>query len=137
MIVPTRRLLVLCTAVTVLMLAPVQAGAASKRQGRAEAGRTIFNGKGTCYYCHGEDGRRDRLPALRKDTADLIARLNPPPADLRNAGSLKRGDDTMRAQLIREGHPGTGMFPDTTVTDDELLDLLAYLAALRSHPFSE
>lgn len=31
---------------------------------------------------------------------------------------------------IREGHPGMGMFPDTTMTDQELIDTLAYLALL-------
>jgi hypothetical protein len=34
-------------------------------------------------------------------------------------------------KIIREGHPGTGMFPDTRMTDQELADTLAYLAQLR------
>ncbi len=36
-----------------------------------------------------------------------------------------------RFNAIREGHPGTGMFPDTTMTTQELTDTLAYLALLR------
>ncbi len=100
-------------------------------QGNAGTGRSLFNGKGVCYYCHGVDGRIDKRPELAADTAALIARLNPPPADLRNAKALHLKNDKQRAQAIREGHPGTGMFPDTTMTDQELADTLAYLAFLR------
>lgn len=103
----------------------------AKRQGNAEAGRSVFNGKGICYYCHGRDGYRDKLPQLEADTAALIARLNPHPPDLRNPKSLRLTSDNARAKAIREGHPGTGMFPDTTMTDREVADLLAYLAVLR------
>ena len=100
-------------------------------QGNAEAGRGLFNGKGVCYYCHGMDGYRDKLPQLEADTAALIARLNPPPADLRNSKALHLKNDKQRTKAVREGHPGTGMFPDTTMTDQELADTLAYLTLLR------
>lgn len=99
--------------------------------GSPEAGRSIFNGKGVCFYCHGIDGDRHRLPRLERETAALIARLSPPPADLRNPKGLRLTTDEARAKAIREGHPGTGMFPDTTMTDQELADTLAYLAVLR------
>src|SRR5512146_437887 len=101
------------------------------QQGNAEAGRSVFNGKGVCYYCHGMDGHRDQLPQLAADTAALIAQLNPQPSDLRNPKSLRLTGDKARAKMIREGHPGTGMFPDTTMTNQELADTLAYLALLR------
>lgn len=107
------------------------AKAKAEPQGRAEAGRSVFNGKGVCYYCHGMDGYRDKLPQLAADTAALIAQLNPQPTDLRNPKSLHLKTDKQRARIIREGHPGTGMFPDTTMTDQELADTLAYLAQLR------
>jgi mono/diheme cytochrome c family protein len=107
------------------------AGSKGQRLGDAEAGRSIFNGKGVCYYCHGMDGRRDKLPQLEAGTASLIARLDPQPADLRNPKSLKLTSDKLRARVIREGHPGTGMFPDNTISDQELTDTLAYLAVLR------
>lgn len=99
--------------------------------GNAEAGRSVFNGKGVCYYCHGVDGYRDTLPQLESHTVELIGQLNPPPPDLRNAKSLKLGTDKERARAIREGHEGTGMFPDRTMTDQELADTLAYLSLLR------
>jgi len=103
----------------------------AKQRGDAKAGRSVFNGKGVCYYCHGVDGYRDKLPRLAADTAALIAQLNPPPGDLRDPKTLRLKTDRQRARAIREGHSGTGMFPDTTMTDEELTDTLAYLAALR------
>jgi cytochrome c553 len=106
-------------------------GKGSSRQGEATAGRSVFNGKGVCYYCHGMDGYRDKLPQLDAQTAVLIAQLNPQPADLRNPNALRLTTDKARAKAIREGHEGTGMFPDTRMTDQELADTLAYLAELR------
>jgi cytochrome c553 len=113
-------------------------GKETGNQGDAEAGRAVFNGKGVCYYCHGIDGNRDQPPQLATDTAALIAQLNPQPTDLRNPKALRLKSDRSRSKAIREGHPGTGMFPDTTMTNQELADTLAYLAALRKegHPKS-
>ena len=99
--------------------------------GDAERGRAVFNGKGVCYYCHGMDGKMEQRPQLAVDTAALIAQLNPPPVDLRSPKSLHLKNDKQRAHAIREGHPGTGMFPDRRMTDQELTDTLAYLALLR------
>ena len=104
----------------------------ARGQGNAEAGRTVFNGKGVCHYCHGIDGHLDKPPPLASDTAALIAQLNPPPADLRNPKSLRLVSDKARAKAIREGHTGTGMFPTTTLTEQELADTLSYLTALRN-----
>jgi len=104
----------------------------TKAAGDAERGRAVFNGKGVCHYCHGIDGNKNQRPQLTADTATLITQLNPPPVDLRNPEALHLKSDKQRARAIREGHPGTGMFPDTTMTDQELIDTLAYLALLRN-----
>jgi mono/diheme cytochrome c family protein len=104
--------------------------------GNAAAGRDVFNGKGICHYCHGIDGHRDKRPQLAPDTAALIAQLNPPPADLRNSKTLRLKSDKARAKAIRDGHPGTGMFPTTTLTNQELTDTLSYLAILRNEGHS-
>lgn len=127
-----------CLAVEFVHLPEMNAWAGSpppskstKVAGDAERGRAVFNGKGVCYYCHGIDGKMDRRPQLAPDTATLIAQLNPPPVDLRSPKSLHLKTDKQRARAIREGHPGTGMFPDTRMTDQELTDTLAYLALLR------
>jgi mono/diheme cytochrome c family protein len=103
----------------------------TKAAGDAQRGRAVFNGKGVCYYCHGIDGNKDQRPQLAADTAALIAQLNPPPVDLRDPKALYLKTDKQRARAIREGHPGTGMFPDTRMTTQELIDTLAYLAVLR------
>jgi mono/diheme cytochrome c family protein len=103
----------------------------TKMAGDVERGRAVFNGKGVCYYCHGIDGNKDQRPQLAVDTAALIAQLNPPPTDLRNPKVQYLTSDKQRAHAIREGHPGTGMFPDTTMTNQEMTDTLAYLAVLR------
>jgi len=107
------------------------ASSGQKAQGDAEQGRAIFNGKGVCSSCHGVDEYRDQPPQLEADTAMLIAQLNPPPPDLRNRKTLRLTTDKARFNAIREGHPGTGMFPDTTMTAQELTDTLAYLEVLR------
>ena len=109
-----------------------QASQSTSAQGDAGIGRAVFNGKGVCYYCHGVDGHIDKRPELAADTVALIARLNPPPADLRNSKMLHLKNDKQRMKAIREGHPGTGMFPDKTMTNQELADTVAYLALIRN-----
>lgn len=125
--------LVLCEGSSV-QAAGQQKNPSATAQGDAGVGRVVFNGKGVCYYCHGVDGHIEKRPQLAADTAALIARLNPPPVDLRNLKTLHLKTDKQRTHAIREGHPGTGMFPDTTMTNQELADTLAYLAVLRNEP---
>jgi len=108
-----------------------------KLKGNITQGREIFNGKGVCYYCHGIDGYLHKIPRLEADTAKLIAKLNPPPTDLRNPDVQRLKTNKERARAIREGHPGTGMFPDTTMTDQDLADTLLYLALIRKDPHPE
>lgn len=132
----SRRCLVFTAAFAWLLAYGVASAASGKsdqsgRQSHAQAGRSVFNGKGVCYYCHGVDGYRDKVPQLDAETAVLIARLNPQPADLRDAKRLRLTTDKARAKIIREGHEGTGMFPDAMMTDQELADTLSYLALLR------
>lgn len=112
---------------------PPPKGTAAER-GDVGRGRSLFNGKGICSFCHGTDGFIDRRPQLAPQTAEIIARLNPPPADLRNPAVLRLSTDKERFRAIREGHSGTGMFPDITLEDAEIIDLLAYLSALRREP---
>ncbi|HRI37330.1 MAG TPA: hypothetical protein PLO50_02115 [Nitrospira sp.] len=116
---------------------PPAAQPSGKLKGNILRGRDIFNGKGVCYYCHGIDGYLYRTPRVEADTAKLIAKLNPPPSDLRNPDVLHLKTNQERARAIREGHPGTGMFPDTTMTDQDLADTLLYLALIRKDPHPE
>ena len=100
-------------------------------KGNARQGQALFNGKGICHYCHGVDGVLDKKPQLKPDTAAAIAKLSAGAPDLRNRAGLTLKDNKARFRAIREGHPGSGMLPDTTLSDQDITDLLAYLASLR------
>ena len=100
-------------------------------KGNAGQGQALFNGKGICHYCHGVDGAIDKKPQLKPDTAAAIAKLATTAPDLRNRAALTLKDNKARFRAIREGHPGGGMLPDTTLSDQDIADLLAYLAGLR------
>lgn len=105
-----------------------------KRQalkGNAGQGQALFNSKGICHYCHGVDGVLDKKPALKPDTAAAIAKLSAGAPDLRNRAMLRLKDNKARFRAIREGHPGSGMLPDTSLSDQDITDVLAYLASLR------
>jgi mono/diheme cytochrome c family protein len=106
-----------------------------KRKANVERGRNIFND--SCYYCHGMDGYLDRLPQMEEKIAAQIARLNPPPTDLRDPGVLRLKTNKERARAIREGHPSTGRFRDFTMTDRDMADTLFYLAFIRKDPNPE
>lgn len=107
-----------------------------KSQGDAERGRKIFNGKGICSYCHGIDGHIDQRPELTPNTMEAITHRDPPPANLRDPSSLKATTDKARFDAIRDGHIGTAMFPDRTLTDEEIVDTVAYLSTLRGEKAS-
>jgi mono/diheme cytochrome c family protein len=108
-----------------------------KPKANVERGRNIFHGKGACAHCHGMDGYLDRLSPTKEDIAARIARLSPPPTDLRDPGMHRLKTNKDRARAIREGHPGTGMFPDFIMTDQNMADTLFYLAFIRKDPNPE
>jgi mono/diheme cytochrome c family protein len=111
--------------------ADVEPASDATAKGDGDRGRLIFNGKGICFYCHGQDGDLNQRPRLAPDLAGIIARLDPQPTDLRQPRGLKLTSDRERVRAIREGHAGTGMFPDAQLTDEEIVHLLAYLAVPR------
>lgn len=100
--------------------------------GEADRGKAIFNGIGGCFNCHGSDGVITHLPRHSPQLAEELARLAPPPADLRNPARLKSQTDADRLRSIKFGHPGTAMFPKKFLSEREVSDLLAYLAELRN-----
>ncbi len=108
---------------------------AVKPKANVERGRNIFHG--SCSYCHGMDGYLDRLPQMEETIAARIARLNPPPTNLRDPGVLRLKTNQERARAIREGHPSTGRFRDFTMTDRDMADTLFYLAFIRKDPNPE
>lgn len=107
------------------------AGDSNAMKGDSTKGQALFNGKGICHYCHGIDGAIDKKPALKPDTLAAIAKYAAAAPDLRNRAVQKLKDNKARFGAIREGHPGSGMFPDSTLSDQDITDLVSYLAALR------
>ena len=61
----------------------------------------------------------------------MTDRLPAPPANLRNPGTLKSRNDEDRFRSIKLGHPGTAMYPKNLLRDEDIRDLIAYLATLR------
>ncbi|MFM8552572.1 MAG: c-type cytochrome [Nitrospiraceae bacterium] len=105
---------------------------AAIQPGDANRGRALFNGIGGCFNCHGYDGVLSRRPKVSPQLAEEVARLTPPPADLRDQARLKAETEQDRLRSIKFGHPGTAMFPKKFLMKQELADLLAYLATLRA-----
>jgi hypothetical protein len=124
---------VLCAGVIPFSLALADAPAQDTVTASADAefGRQIFNGKGICSYCHGQDGYIGERPSLKPETEAVIKRLAPHPPNLRNAAALRVRTDPERFALIRKGHTGTGMLPDTRLIEKEITQILAYLSVLR------
>ena len=100
--------------------------------GDPEKGRQVFHGKGICHFCHGQNGDPEDLPELKPETLRTVRGLRPQPPDLRRPKALKLKSDSQRFLIIREGHEGTGMLPDTTLSNQEIRDVIAYLATLRA-----
>ncbi|MFN3681963.1 MAG: c-type cytochrome [Nitrospira sp.] len=105
-----------------------------KLKGNVARGREIFNGSGACHFCHGIDGYLGRTARLEPKAAELIATLNPPPSDLRNPAALRLKTNKERTRAIREGHASSNLLSQQVMTDQDLADLLMYLAFLRKDP---
>jgi mono/diheme cytochrome c family protein len=105
--------------------------AQERSSGDPERGRQVFHGRGICHYCHGQNGDPEFLPELRPETLRTIRGLRPQPPDLRRPEALRLKTDKQRFVIIRDGHEGTGMLPDSTLSNQEIRDVVAYLATLR------
>ncbi|MGC3975956.1 MAG: cytochrome c [Nitrospira sp.] len=111
---------------------PASAPASSwSLRGDANNGRQLYHELGGCAICHGIDGQLHSRPPM---SADLVARLNAlprPPADLRHPANQTSQSDEDLYRSIKLGHPGTAMYPKTLLRDEDIRDLIAYLAVLR------
>ena len=82
------------------------------------AGREIYTN--TCIRCHGIDGR-----------GAMGIQLVPQPADLSSQAVQSRLDASL-FKRIHDGKPNTAMGAwSTTLSDDEIWDVLAYVRTLR------
>jgi len=82
-------------------------------------GKRIFEGKGTCFNCHGKSGKGDG-PAGKV--------LNPGPRDFTNCKFHKRRKDGELFWIIKNGSPGTGMVPliPSAISEEEAWKVIAY-----------
>ena len=102
--------------------------------GDATKGKNLFNGKGACDACHGDLGQVDQ--SLDR-TGGQVAEMNPKRPSLRIPQSLKLTTDKQRFRAIKYGIPGTIMMPMPHISDDEIIDVLAYLRDLRQESNAE
>lgn len=102
--------------------------------GDATKGKNLFNGKGACDACQGDLGQVDQS---FDRTVGQVAEMNPKRPSLRNPQSLKLTTDKQRFRAIKYGIPGTIMMPMPHISDDEIIDVLAYLRDLRQESNAE
>ncbi len=82
-------------------------------------GKALFEGKGTCFNCHGKEGNG-------QGPAGKI--LNPSPRDFTNCKFHKKRKDGELFWVIKNGSPGTGMVPliPAAITEEEAWTIINY-----------
>jgi len=101
------------------MKSPLYKRAKSASADIVAEGKKIFEGKGTCFNCHGKSGQGDG-PAGKV--------LNPGPRDFTNCKFHKKRKDGELFWIIKNGSPGTGMVPlvPSAINEDEAWKVIAY-----------
>jgi cytochrome c5 len=82
-------------------------------------GKALFEGKGTCFNCHGKGG----------DGAGPAGKvLNPSPRDFTNCKFHKKRKDGELFWVIKNGSPGTGMVSliPSAITEEEAWTIINY-----------
>lgn len=82
-------------------------------------GKAVFEGKGTCFTCHGMSGKGD---------GDAGKALDPTPRDFSNADFHKLRTDGEMFWVIKNGSAGTGMisYNPAMITDEETWQVILY-----------
>ncbi len=83
-----------------------------------EKGKALYNGKGTCFNCHGTDGGGNGPAA---------AKLNPAPRNFRHHGFWHHRTEGELFWVIKHGSPGTAMIGfGPVLSDEEIWSLIQY-----------
>jgi len=83
-----------------------------------ERGKELYEGKGTCFNCHGMDGGGNGLAA---------AKLNPAPRNFRHHGFWRHRTEGELFWVIKHGSPGTAMIGfGSLLSDEEIWSLIQY-----------
>ena len=82
-------------------------------------GKALFETKGTCFNCHGKEGKGD---------GPAGAILNPSPRNFTNCKFHKKRKDGELFWVIKNGSPGTGMVSlvPGTITEEEAWTIINY-----------
>ena len=82
-------------------------------------GKTLYDGKGACFNCHGKDG---------DGNGPLAAQLNPSPRNFRHHGLWRHRTEGEIFWVIKNGSPGTSMVGfGGQLTDKEIWSIIQYL----------
>ncbi len=83
------------------------------------AGKALYEGKGTCFNCHGKSGKGD---------GPAGAVLNPGPRNFTNCKFHKKRKDGELFWVIKNGSPGTGMVSmiPSAITEEEAWTIINY-----------
>lgn len=83
-----------------------------------EKGKAIFEGKGTCFNCHGTDGGGNGPAA---------AQLTPPPRNFQHHGFWRHRTEGEIFWVIKNGSPGTAMIGfGPVLSDEEIWSVIQY-----------
>lgn len=83
-----------------------------------EKGKAIYEGKGTCFNCHGMTGRGNGPGAVN---------LDPPPRVFKSHGFWKHRTEGEIFWVIKHGSPGTAMIPfGGLLSDEEIWTVMLY-----------
>jgi mono/diheme cytochrome c family protein len=81
-------------------------------------GKALYDGKGTCFNCHGTDGGGNGPAA---------AKLNPAPRNFRHHGFWRHRTEGELFWVIKHGSPGTAMIGfGPVLSDEEIWSLIQY-----------
>ncbi|BFU94845.1 MAG: hypothetical protein NTNFB02_15670 [Nitrospira sp.] len=83
-----------------------------------EKGKGLYNGKGTCFNCHGTSGAGD---------GPVAASLNPTPRNFHHHGFWRHRTEGEIFWVIKHGSPGTAMIGfDGVLSDEEIWSIIQY-----------
>src|SRR5829696_3892119 len=83
-----------------------------------EKGKALYNGKGTCFNCHGKDG---------SGNGPVAAQLDPSPRNFQHHGFWRHRTEGEIFWVIKHGSPRTAMIGfGGQLTDEEIWSLIQY-----------
>ena len=82
-------------------------------------GKALYNGKGTCFNCHGKDG---------DGNGPLAVQLNPSPRNFQHHGFWRHRTEGEIFWVIKNGSVGTSMVGfGGQLTDEEIWSIILYV----------